>query len=64
MTLLADLLSQRDHWLVPTSPSGNSDHPDLDVIKVERGANPPYMERWFASMEATMIAVLSSRDRR
>jgi hypothetical protein len=57
MTLLEELLSERDYWLVPSSPSGDSS--DLNkIIMVKKGANPQWMELACAQMEREMIQAL------
>jgi len=39
MTLLEELKSERDYWIVPTSPTGFSDHPDVKIMHVRKGVN-------------------------
>jgi hypothetical protein len=63
MTLLEELLSERDYWLVATSPSGNSDHSDLKIIMVKKGANSPELELACAQMEREMIQALTTARR-
>jgi hypothetical protein len=61
ITLLEELKDDtRDYWLVPTSPTGNTNHPDLKIIMVQKGANIPEIELWCAETEKLMIEVLES----
>jgi hypothetical protein len=57
MTLLEELRTQRDYWLVPCSrqdPDGKVD----SVMKIKKGANDPELEMWCRRMERELWDVL------
>jgi len=62
MSLLAELKDPtRNYWIVPVSPTGFSDHPDMKIVHVIKGVNVEEIEAWCELKEQEMIEILEAK---
>ncbi len=65
MSLLKDLRSERDYWLVPVHDADKAETPDGTpdyCVRVLKGANEPWMEWALQNGEADMAEALGAPE--